>query len=124
MPLIDLPYNLEDVKDEFEALPIVDYVAKIETCELVKSSTDKDMLKIRWSVTEGEFEGRKLFDNVVLMVEWKTKQYAIDAGIESGSQINSSDFIDTEAILSVTQKPHHEDSNRIQNQIKTVRPVG
>ena len=121
MPLIDLPYNLEDVKDEFEALPIGDYVAKIETCELVKSSTDKDMLKIRWSVTEGEFEGRKLFDNVVLMVEWKTKQYAIAAGIESGSQINSSDFIDTEAILSVTQREYQ---GTIQNQIKTVKPVG
>ena len=121
MPLIDLDYDLKDVKSEFEPLPIGDYVAKIETCELVKSKTDKDMLKVRWAVTEGEFEGRKLFDNVVLTVPWKTKQYAVAAGIESGSQINSSDFINTEGILSVTQREYQ---GSIQNQINTVKPIG
>jgi len=122
MPLIDLDYDLKDVKSEFEPLPVGDYVAKIETCELVKSKTDKDMLKVRWTVAEPvEFEGRKLFDNVVLTVPWKTKQYAVAAGIESGSQINSADFIDTEGILSVTQRDYQ---GSIQNQINTVKPIG
>lgn len=120
MPLIDLDYNLEDVSSEFEALPVGDYLAKIETCELVKSSTDKPMLKVRWGVMEGEWEGRKLFDNVVLEVAWKVKQYAEAAGIESGSQIDSSHFIDTEAILAVGQKEYQ---GTLQNQIKTVKKV-
>ena len=118
MTIINLDYNLEDVKDEFEPLPVGDYFAKIDKCELVKSSTDKDMLKIQWVIVEGEFEGRRLFDNVVLSVAWKVKQYAELAGIASGAALNTEDFVETEAILGVIQEEY---DGSIQNRIKRMK---
>ena len=104
MPLINLDYDLGDVKSDFEPLPEGQYMARLTECELVKSSTGKDMLKITWSVIEGEFEGRRLWDNVVLSVDWKVKQYADLAGIESGSSLDTDDFKGIEALLTVGQR--------------------
>lgn len=104
MAIINLDYDLENVKSDFEPLPEGQYFCKLTNCDLVKSSTGKDMLKIRWTVLEGEFEGRQLFDNVVLSVDWKVKQYADLAGIESGTSLNTDDFVGIEALLTVGQR--------------------
>ena len=66
MPILNLDYDLENVSSEFEALPEGQYLAKITEAELTKSSTDKPMIKVTWEITDGEYEGRKLFDNNII----------------------------------------------------------
>lgn len=123
---VDLGYNLEEVKNEFEALPASTYEAKIATCELTMSKTsNKPMLKFVWEVVDGEFAGRKLFDNVLIETSWKVKQYAECAGIPSGAEVNTDDFLNAEGILTVgfakKQNPD-DDTEPLRNQINRVRP--
>jgi hypothetical protein len=122
---IDLGYNLEDVKNEFEALPQSTYEAKIAECEFTTSkSSGKPMLKFTWEVLDGEFQGRKLFDNVLIETSWKVKQYAEAAGIPNGSELQTEDFKGAVAILTVgyakKQNPD-DDSEPLRNQITRVR---
>ena len=121
MTIINLNYDVADVNDSFEPLPHGTYAAKIaapDDCTLVKSSTNKDMLKIAWTIVDGEYEGRKLFDNVVLSVDWKVKQYANVIGLESGSELDTQDFVGAEALLTVEQREYQ---GEIRNQIKTIK---
>lgn len=120
MTLINLDYNLEDVKDSFEPLPESQYFARLTSCDLVNSSTGKPMLKVEWTIIDGEYEGRKVFDNVVLTVDWKVKQYCEMAGITSGSQLDTNDFIGIEALINVIQEEYvaSDGESRITNRIK------
>jgi len=117
MTLINLDYNLEDVSDSFELLPESQYFARLDSCTLMQSSTGKPMLQMIWIVIDGEFEGRKLFDYVVLSVDWKVKQYCNMAGIESGSQLNTNDFEGIEALINVIQE-ERTDGKGLGNKIK------
>jgi len=120
MPLINLEYNLENVSSTFEALPAATYLCRIMKAELTESSTKKPMLKFEWEVFDGEFTGRKLFDNVVLSIDWKVKQYAELAGIESGKQLNTEDFLNVEGVLGVSVGEYN---NKPNNQIDTIEPA-
>lgn len=123
---ITMDYDLADVKNEFEALPASTYEGKLITCELTMSkNTNKPMLKMTWEILDGEFAGRKLFDNVLLETAWKVKQYAEAAGIHNGTELDTNDFIGSEGILSVgyakKQNPD-DDQEPLRNQIGRVRP--
>lgn len=120
MPIINLDYDLANVASEFEALPEGQYLSKIVSAELTKASTGKDMIKVTWEVVDGEYEGRKLFDNIVITpgAEFKMKQYAVLAGIESGAAIDTQDFIDAEGLVTIIQK---EFEGEIRNNIKKVQ---
>jgi hypothetical protein len=123
MPILDLEYDLENVSSEFEALPAGQYLAKITEAELTKTqSTNRNMIKVTWEITEGDFEGRKLFDNIVLIeaAAFKMKQYAELIGVESGSQIDTADFVEAEALLTVIQGEYNGEPN---NSIKKVKPA-
>ena len=63
-----LVFNLEDVKEEsgFELLPKGNYPAIVDELEFTESSTGNPMFAAKFKVTEGEFEGRVLFDYWVL----------------------------------------------------------
>jgi len=116
MTIINLDYDLAEVQSGFDPLPAGQYPARLDKCTLVESTTGKPMLKMEWVVIEGEYEGRKLFDNVVLSVTWKVKQYAEAAGIESGKQLDTQDFEGLEAILDVRQREYEgEMRNEIKN---------
>ena len=115
MTIINLDYDLDDVSSSFEALPPDQYPAKLDKCTLVQSSKGNPMLKMEWVVMEGEYEGRRLYDNVVLSVAWKVKQYAEAAGIESGTELDTKDFDGMEAILDVRQREYNEE---MRNEIK------
>lgn len=124
MAQINLDYNLEDVSAEFEPLPTGQYLAKIlnpEDFTLVESSTGKPMLKAVWTISEGEYEGRKLFDNIVLTVPWKVKQYCEIAGVDSGATLDTDDFIGIEGLLQVNQREYQ---GSVRNDIKTVSAAG
>ncbi len=121
MAQINLDYNLEDVASDFEPLPSGQYLCKIVAPDdfvLTESQSGKAMIKAAWTVTEGEYEGRKLFDNIVLSVGWKVKQYCDAAGIESGTQLDTEDFIGLEGLVQVTQKEYE---GSLRNQVKTVQ---
>lgn len=121
MAQINLDYNLEDVSNEFEPLPSGQYLAKIATGDdflLSESQSGKPMIKVAWTVTEGEYEGRKIFDNIVLSVGWKVKQYCEAAGIESGTSLDTEDFIGLEALVQVGQQEYQ---GSIRNQVKNIQ---
>lgn len=124
MAILNLDYNLEDVEESsFEPIPAGQYFAQIvnpDDVQLTESSTGKPMLKIVWTIQDGEFSGRKVFDNVVLTVAWKVKQYAEVIGIESGAELDTDDFIGTEALLNVIQDTYN---NKVNNKIKTITPA-
>src|SRR5574343_1773920 len=129
--LVDLNFNIEDVKDNFQPLPADDYAAKIISQELKQSSNNNPMIAIVWEITDGEFTGRKMFDNMVLIesMGWKVKQYAELLGMTSGSSLDPSLLEGVEAILKIIQKnktPEElakdkaagRDENPIRNEIK------
>lgn len=124
MAKINLDYNLEDVSAEFEPLPTGQYLAKIlnpEDFVLTESSTGKPMIKAVWSVTEGEYEGRKIYDNIVLTVPWKVKQYCDIAEVKSGQSLDTEDFIGLEGLIQVNQREYQ---GSIRNEVKTVQVAG
>jgi hypothetical protein len=63
-----LVFNLEEVKEDsgFELLPKGNYAAIVDELEFTESSTGNPMFAAKFKVTEGEFEGRVLFDYWVL----------------------------------------------------------
>lgn len=137
MALINLDFNLEDVKDNFQPLPADDYAAKITSQELKTSSNGNPMIAIVWEITDGEFTGRKMFDNMVLIesMGWKIKQYAELLGMTSGSSLDPSLLEGVEAILKIIQKnktPEElakdkaagRDENPIRNEIKKIIKMG
>lgn len=74
MPHVNVDFS--DV-EEFEAVPVGDYVVEITEAEAKQSSTGKAMLTLQLTVKEpDEFEGRKLFDNLMLEGNalWRTKR--------------------------------------------------
>ena len=123
MPLIDLDYNLEDVSSTFVVLPEASYLCRIYKADLVETKdTKKPMLDFFWEVIDGEFAGHKIYppDHVVLSVDWKVKQYCELAGIESGSRLNTEDFLGVEGVLGVSVVEYNK---RETNKIVSVEPV-
>ena len=123
MVQVNLDYDLDEVSTEFEPLPSGQYLAKLQNPDdvrLTESSTGKAMIVVSWTVQEGEWEGRKVFDNVVLSVPWKVKQYCQAANIESGSELDTEDFVNTEALIQVTQEEYNQ---QIRNKVKNVQPA-
>lgn len=118
---INLEYDLGDVSSEYEPVPADTYIAKIVECDLEKASTGKDMLRVKWEIVEGDFQGRPLYDNVVLSVSWKVKQYADAAGIESGTALDTKKFMDTEASVRTIVTESQEYGK--QNKVKRVSPI-
>lgn len=124
MTKISLGYNLEEVSSTFEPLPGDNYLCRIEEQpELKKSSTNKDMLVFKWTVAEGEFEGRKIYDNVVLSVDWKVKQYCNLAGIDSGAELDTNEFVGLEAVLTLVKEPRNDKPDEDRNRITAMNPV-
>jgi len=125
---ISLDYDLNEVSSTFEPLEMDDYPAKLEEPpEVKKSSTNKDMMVFKWTISEGEYEGRKLFDNVLYTdpnSRWKFKQYCELVGIEEGSDLDTQDFVGLEAILTVGQEPDKQDSSIIRNPIRKMIKMG
>lgn len=63
-----LVFNLDDVKEDagFEIMPKGDYPAIVDELELTESANGNAMFAVKFKVTEGEFEGRVVFDYWVL----------------------------------------------------------
>lgn len=63
-----LVFNLNDVEEDkgFELLPKGNYPCIVDELEFTESSSGNPMIAAKFKVTEGEFEGRVLFDYWVL----------------------------------------------------------
>lgn len=63
-----LVFNLDDVKEDsgFEIIPKGDYSAIVDELELTESAAGNAMFAAKFKITEGEFEGRVVFDYWVL----------------------------------------------------------
>jgi hypothetical protein len=63
-----LVFNLDEVKEDagFELLPKGNYPAVVDELEFTESSTGNPMFAAKFKITEGEFEGRVVFDYWVL----------------------------------------------------------
>lgn len=121
MTIINLQYDLADVRDGFEPLPDGSYVCKITSVSLSQSSSGNPMIKFVWEVLDGEHAGRKLFDNVPLHVDWRVKAYANLIGITSGSEVDLDLFNGVEGILTVYTEAGSD--GKTYNRIKTISPV-
>lgn len=119
MARLSLGFNLEDVSSTFEPIPAGTYIARIVDVELKKSSKGNDMLSVKWTVIDGPMEGKNFFDNVVLSVEWKVKQYAELIGVESGNELDTEDLIGAEATVTLEVKDR-TDGNGQTNQVKSM----
>ena len=122
MAIVNLGYKLEDQTAGFTPLPAGNYACKIESAEVGTSQNGNNMIKLKLIVLDGEFAGRKLFDNIMLMQEsaFKMKQYAEVIGIESGEEIDTQDFMNRECIVLLGQREYN---GQLQNDIKKVSPV-
>jgi hypothetical protein len=116
MTLINLDFNIEEVKDNFAPLPTDKYPCKFTARELKKSSAGNDMLAVEWTIMEGEHAGKKIFDFVTLNTDWKVKQYAELIGVTSGSSFDPDLFDGLEVIIDYLlrdQKPKEKEKAKI-----------
>ena len=116
MSLIKFGFQLEDVVDNFAPLPTDKYPCKFTAKELKKSNAGNDMLSVEWTVTEGEHAGKKIFDNVVLSLDWKVKQYADLIGVVSGDSFDPDLFDGLEVIIDYVlrdQKPKEKERAKL-----------
>lgn len=137
MALVKLDFNLEDVKDSFQPLPTDDYEVKIIAQELKKSSNGNNMIAITWEIMNGDYTGRKIFDNVVLIesMGWKVKQYAELLDLTSGDELDPELLMGMEAVMKLVKKnkkPEElaadkaagRDENPEKNEIKKITRIG
>lgn len=63
-----LVFNLNEVEEDrgFELIPRGKYPAVVNEFEFTESSSGNPMIAVQFKITEGEFEGRVLFDYWVL----------------------------------------------------------
>lgn len=122
MARISLGYKLEEQSSSFEPMPAGSYFTKIIKAEVKKSSKGNDMISVQHEIISGEFAGRKVFDNIMLMQEsaFKMKQYAEVMGVESGDEIDTADFMNKECCVQLGQREYN---GSIQNDVKKVSPV-
>ena len=135
MALINVDFNIEDVVDNFAPLATGKYPCKFTKRELKKSQAGNDMLAVEWTVMEGENANKKIFDNVVLNVDWKVKQYAELIGITSGSSFDPELFDGMEVVIDILlrdQKPKEKERSKLDgrdpdaqvNEIKKITVIG
>ena len=82
-----MSYNAEDHKplDQFDPLPAGQYRAMIvESERKVTAKGDGELLNLVWLVTEGEYEGRKVWDRVNLV---NPNPKAVEIGMRQLSSI-------------------------------------
>lgn len=97
MPKIAIPGNLSDVETGFKALPADSYRVRIAAVEQKTSQTSgQPYLKFQLEVSDGEYQGRKLFANASLQSH---ALFTLKAILEACGAGWEEDGIDTEDIL-------------------------
>lgn len=109
---------------EFEPIPAGDYLVEIEKCEEKMSSSGNNMLAMTFNVVEGDYAGRKIFDNYVLTEKalWKLKSLFVALGedVDGILEFDPSDLIGQTflATVSIEESPGYDPANRIKKHKK------
>jgi hypothetical protein len=121
MAIVELEYNVDEIKSEFEAIPGGKYLAHLESiAQDLSKSSGKPKLVAVWIVDEGEFVGRKFWDHVPLSVGWRVKPYAEVAGISSGKVLDLALLVNAQAIITLNQIPSNQNPDEIVNSITKI----
>lgn len=94
-------FNLKSTKNEKPkrtSIPTGRYNVTIEKVDLTTSSTGNPMIKMQMSVADGEFEGRKCFDQIPLVdtVLWKIRSIleAAKSGLAEAEDVEAEEIMD------------------------------
>lgn len=113
-----------DVSAGGEPLPAAVYPAKITSAELRQSkSSDSQMIAVEFTVSEGEFENRKLFRNFSLSEKALgfLKELCEKGNIEfSDEGLDTEDMLGAELSLQVGQR---EFEGRLVNEVERIYEV-
>lgn len=109
--------NVED--KNFDPVPADTYLVKVNNAEETVSQAGNEMINVTFEIAEGEYAGRKIFDNFVLMEKtlWKLKQFLVAIGIDVSEAVDLDveDLIGTacEARVKIRQDKGYDPRNTI-----------
>lgn len=119
--------NLDEINEGFSPIPEGDYEAYVYDIERTKFTTGSEGFKITYNIADGPYQGRKIFDNIVLTeaAQWKLGQfYKAVTGASGVVDIDIStipSFVGKRVLLSV--KVEEQTYNGKTNERNVVRGV-
>lgn len=108
----------------FDPVPAGDYLVEIEKFEETTSTSGNQMIKATFKIVEGEYEGRKIFDNYVLNQNslWKLKSLFVALGedVSGMAEFSPDDFVGKKflATVSIEESAGYDPTNRIKKHKK------
>lgn len=130
MPLSKLRINLSEAQD-FSPIPDDTYPARVAELRDVEQGPKASYIPIVFEITEGEFAGRKFFQNY--MVDGKAAgmfidlinklldtDYTVEELRDEGLELDPEDLIGAECGIVTKQEEYPEGSGEMRSQIKTV----
>lgn len=108
---------------DFEPIPEGDYLVEIEKVEHKHSQSGNEMLQMTFNVVEGEYAGRKVFDNYVLTQAalWKLKSLFVALGkdVSGIAEFEPDELIGNKFIATVSVEEYNgNENNRIKKHKK------
>lgn len=103
-----LSADFSKIATDFEPLPADAYRVNVESCEDKKTQTGKDQTSVKLVVSEGPFEGRVLFDNLVWTTDKGTPNTVSYGRLRAytiaihGEEAGAAADIDTESLVGGT----------------------
>ncbi len=81
--MVMINVNMDEIKNEFELLPTGIYDLRIMGSPPIKDGAKGPYMALEFTVENGEFAGRKLWDNISFVAGWKIKAIAESAGLQT-----------------------------------------
>lgn len=102
MPHVDFP-NIPDDKD-FAPIPAGDYFCKCTDVEVGESSNGNEMWTLTWTIQEGEYQQRRLFDRLVFTEKAmpRIKLVCSRLGIDTSGPMNLSSWMFEGRLATIT----------------------
>lgn len=117
-------FNFDDTDAvERQLLPVGWYEVEVASVDVKESSTGKPMLTVQFLVTDGEYEGQSIFQNMMLKGKAGgiTKSFLRAAtGDPAGGSRNTDELVGCHLRVRITQKIWKEEDNgdgELQNNI-------
>lgn len=102
--------NWNDVEDSFELIPEGQYVAKIESVEVVQTAKKDEMWKLKLNIEEGDYKDKKLFTNLVFNDGGYgniKKLYSAIFGTKLPKNCETSDIVDEKITVTVVHNEYN-----------------
>jgi len=134
MAVLNHKVNTEQPEESFEVMPAGDYPAVIEESEMVDTDGKNGpgrMLKLQYQIIDGNYNGRKLWENVciqnpnprtVVMAEKTLNSIAMAVGVHD-TIVDSTILHNKPMIIEVCVKGKETDEYGIKNEIKKHLPI-